>query len=182
MVKVPTFKDFNFTGDIEMLFSKDFHKVLVKLVVPLLTLIGAWGGFPKPPQMFNELVKYRFVQYFLLWVLVMQGGAKLDADLALIAVIVFVIINETLKYYERKNEEFTLLEPHSHILEGCMDMKMEDILSSFEGDEDAMRTAIRHVGVPYNVPLMDENAPAIATHLINFGYKMSGNCVLPPKQ
>jgi hypothetical protein len=180
MNRIQTIKDINFSGDIQALFSKDYLKVLVKLIVPLLTLIGAWGGFPKPPKIFDKLVENTFVQYFLLWVLVMQGGARLDGDLALIAVLVFVSINETIKYFEQKSESFTLLEPHSHILAGCMDMKMDDILASFEGDEESMKTAIVNVGVPFNVTLTDENAPAIATHLINFGYKMSGDCVLPP--
>ena len=37
----------------------------------------------------------------------------------------------------------------------------------------------RAVGLPYNVELNDNNAPLIATILLNYGYKISEDCQVP---
>lgn len=79
----------------------DFNlSVFPRLILPFLTLVGAWGGFPEPPRMFKKIVEYRFFQYFFLWVLVMQGGASVDPGLSLVSVIVFVSISEVIKMLE----------------------------------------------------------------------------------
>lgn len=72
-----------------------------KLIMPMLTLIGAWGGFPDSPQIFKKITEYRIFQYLFLWVLVMQGGASADPGLSFISVIIFVIITELLKSTEK---------------------------------------------------------------------------------
>ena len=77
-----------------------FQFPLSKLILPFLTLIGAWGGFPSAPRMFNFLAEWRPFQYFFLWVLVMQGGASLDPGLSLVAVLIFVAITEIIKLIE----------------------------------------------------------------------------------
>jgi hypothetical protein len=71
-----------------------------RLVMPMLTLIGAWGGFPDSPKMFKTVTKWRPFQYFFLWVLVMQGGASADPGLSLIAVLIFVVVTELIKGIE----------------------------------------------------------------------------------
>ena len=71
-----------------------------KLVLPFLTLIGAWGGFPDSPRMFKKLTTWRPFQYFFLWVLVMQGGASVDPGLSLLSVLIFVAITEVIKMIE----------------------------------------------------------------------------------
>lgn len=71
-----------------------------KLVLPFLTLIGAWGGFPDSPRMFKSLTTWRPFQYFFLWVLVMQGGASVDPGLSLLSVGIFVVITEVIKLIE----------------------------------------------------------------------------------
>jgi hypothetical protein len=91
--------------DITSLFKADFKTLGPKLVLPALTLLGAWGGFPTPPKSFSFLAKNRFFQYFFLWVLVMQGGASADPDLSLVAVLIFVLFAELVKYFERRSEE-----------------------------------------------------------------------------
>ena len=42
---------------------------------PIATVLGAWGGFPKPPRVFLELTKYELFRWFLVFVLAYQGGA-----------------------------------------------------------------------------------------------------------
>lgn len=91
--------------DVTRLITGDFKNLLPRLVLPMLTLIGALGGFPQPPKSFAFLANNRFFQYFFLWVLVMQGGASADADLSLVAVLFFVLFIEGFKYFEKRAEE-----------------------------------------------------------------------------
>lgn len=94
------------TDDINSLISLDYATLGPKLFLPMLTLIGAWGGFPEPPQSFKFLTEISIFKYLFLWVLVMQGGAGLDADLALVAIIMFFIFSESIKFIERKSGRF----------------------------------------------------------------------------
>ena len=45
------------------------------LILAIATGLGAWGGFPAPPRGFNRIVSNELVQYALVFVLLMQGGA-----------------------------------------------------------------------------------------------------------
>jgi hypothetical protein len=94
------------TDDIRSLISLDFATLGPKLVLPMLTLIGAWGGFPEPPKLFKFLTDISIFKYLFLWVLVMQGGAGLDADLSLVAVLMFFIFSESIKFIERNSGRF----------------------------------------------------------------------------
>jgi hypothetical protein len=67
------------------------HKVLAvgknvptteTIILAVATGLGAWGGFPEPPRGFNRLVGNDFFKYFLVFVLLMQGGAGKNYKLA----------------------------------------------------------------------------------------------------
>jgi hypothetical protein len=91
------------TDDLSSLYRLDFATLAPKLFIPMLTLIGAWGGFPEAPKSFKFLTEISIFKYIFLWVLVMQGGGGLDADLSLVAIILFFIISESIKFIERKS-------------------------------------------------------------------------------
>ena len=78
-----------------------------KLVLPMLTLIGAWGGFPDPPQVVKKIAQWKFFQYFFLWILAMQGGASADPGLSFISVILFGIITEILNMFDSSSSTKT---------------------------------------------------------------------------
>jgi hypothetical protein len=94
------------TDDINSLISLDYATLGPKLFLPLLTLLGAWGGFPDAPESFKFLTEISIFKYVFLWVLVMQGGAGSDFDLSLVAVILFYILTEGIKYLERRSGRF----------------------------------------------------------------------------
>tara|TARA_Y100000389_G_scaffold195050_1_gene225875 strand:+ start:22 stop:360 length:339 start_codon:yes stop_codon:yes gene_type:complete len=52
------------------------------LILAIATGLGAWGGFPAPPKGFNRIVSNELVQYALVFVLLMQGGAGKNYKLA----------------------------------------------------------------------------------------------------
>lgn len=64
-----------------MLDSLDKY-TLNNYILVVATLLGAFGGFPEPPKMFKELTKHDMVKWFLVFVLLYQGGAGQDIQLA----------------------------------------------------------------------------------------------------
>lgn len=62
------------------------------IVLAVATGLGAWGGFPAPPRSFNRFVTNEIVQYALVFVLLMQGGAGKNYKLAgLITGVMYVL-------------------------------------------------------------------------------------------
>lgn len=102
-----------------------------------------------------------------------------------------------------KVNELTLLDPKTDEFVGCQNVKLDDLLAIFDNDalklqktvqftyhqlmekmpkgtakENLMRIA-RAAGLPYNVPLNDENSSLIATMLLQHGYHISQTCTPP---
>ena len=50
------------------------QQVWKEIIHPLATVLGAWGGFPKPPAIFRRLASSELFRYFLVFALVYQGG------------------------------------------------------------------------------------------------------------
>jgi hypothetical protein len=98
---------------------------------------------------------------------------------------------------------FTLLESHSDEFVGCQNVKLADLLAIFDNDALKLQNTVqftyhqlmqnmekgtakenlikiaRSVGLPYNVPLNDENSPFIATLLLQWGYTINKTCTAP---
>ena len=55
-----------------------------QLILPLATAIGAWGGFPEPPQLFKKLAKIELFQYLMVAILIWQSGNESNIVKALI--------------------------------------------------------------------------------------------------
>lgn len=99
--------------------------------------------------------------------------------------------------------KFKLMESLSDNYPGCNKVTMKDLVALFDGDalklqktvqyafselnaslpqgkaKDNLLRMARAAGLPYNVELNDENAPFVATLLLNFGYKVSDDCQAP---
>lgn len=63
---------------------------------PIATVLGAWGGFPKPPKIFLELTRFELFRWFLVFTLAYQGGAEEDVRQALIITVIFYLITKLL--------------------------------------------------------------------------------------
>jgi hypothetical protein len=98
-----------------------------------------------------------------------------------------------------------LIEPKTVIYPGCHDLKMDDLIKAFDGDMNKLIRAVQYSyrellataqtkdakerlmkiafasGLPHNKAFIDENAPYIATLLVNQGFDLGGQC-LPPQQ
>jgi hypothetical protein len=63
---------------------------------PIATVMGAWGGFPKPPKVFLELTRFELFRWFLVFILAYQGGAEEDIRQALIITVMFYLVTKLL--------------------------------------------------------------------------------------
>jgi hypothetical protein len=67
-------------------------------------------------------------------------------------------------------------------LQKTVQYSMDILMSRLPDNSDAKNNLItmsRAVGLPYNVELVDRNAPYIATMLLQYGYKISDECQVP---
>ena len=63
---------------------------------PIATALIAWGGFPRPPRMFSELARNEIFQYFLVFVLVWQGGGQKNIPMAATVTLIFFVATRLL--------------------------------------------------------------------------------------
>jgi hypothetical protein len=102
---------------------------------------------------------------------------------------------------EYKNEGgLTMLNPQVALEYGCMDMTLRDLEEAFDNDKLKLQNTLKFaykellrqmtdktskerlhylayaVGLPYNVVVNDENAPYIATILIQWGFNFNTKC------
>ena len=63
-------------------------------ILAIFTAIGAYGGFPKAPEWWIKISQYSIFQFFILWVLVYQGGGQEQILWSLIiALVVYTLMN-----------------------------------------------------------------------------------------
>ena len=83
---------------------QDLIKLELETIIGVMaTIIGAFGGFPQPPQAFINLTKHEPVQWFLVFVLAYQGGH--DPMLAVIATVFTFVLYKVMHSMERKEPE-----------------------------------------------------------------------------
>tara|TARA_B100001105_G_C22366384_1_gene432838 strand:+ start:813 stop:1094 length:282 start_codon:yes stop_codon:yes gene_type:complete len=77
------------------------------VILNLCTAIGAFGGFPKPPQIFTNLVEsYPITQWVLLALLIYQGGGEQDIRLAVELTVIIYVLTNILSANEKKDQEY----------------------------------------------------------------------------
>jgi hypothetical protein len=86
-----------------MLDLGNFNYPTSQIILALATAVGAFGGFPSPPQSFVKLTQQPIVQWGLLFVLIYQGGGSGDIKLSLTITALFYIIHRVLTDMENKN-------------------------------------------------------------------------------
>jgi hypothetical protein len=69
-------------------------------IQPLATALIAWAiasnGFPQAPEFFRQLCSMELFQYFLVFVLIYQGGGRQDAGLALMVTLGLYLVTKIL--------------------------------------------------------------------------------------
>lgn len=70
---------------------------LGRWILPLATAVGAWGGFPKAPDMWQEMAQNELFQYLCVFILCWQGGGQQDMKTAFIATAIIYFVAKLLE-------------------------------------------------------------------------------------
>ena len=68
--------------EIKWLSTKDNKVYMSTVILAVATALGAWGGFPEPPEWFEKYINTKLAQYSLVFILLWQGGAGKNWKLA----------------------------------------------------------------------------------------------------
>lgn len=145
-------------------------------VLTLFLILYSGMAGPSLPEPITQLFDFAAFRVAVMALIIWTNNN--NPALSVMLAVAFVIAMNTLSG-KKLFEKFELLEPTSNILPGCLNIKFDDLLKIFDGDLPSLKQTLVHIGVPFNLPLTDENAPLLATHLINYGYKLSDSCKLP---
>jgi flagellar biosynthesis protein FlhB len=107
------------------------------------------------PKVIKDLIKIEPIPYILVFFSVFT--VTKDLKIALVYVSILYIINNIYK------EEFQEFE----IRPGCYDATVSDLLELYDNDPVKLRKAIYTMGVPLSVDITEENAPYIASFIVD---------------
>lgn len=80
--------------EVKFLTVDKSRPVLVSgVLLAIATALGAWGGFPEPPNWFSKFVNTKMSQYALVFVLIYQGGSSQNWKLAFAITSILYIIS-----------------------------------------------------------------------------------------
>jgi hypothetical protein len=139
--------------------------VAVPYVRPTLILfLSLFGGLASPafaiqykPYFDNIFVRIVMLA-FIIWIV------NKDPGLALGVATVFIVV---LNMSNGKGPFERFEGPATAIYPGCMNMKVYDLLESFNNDKDKLMNAMLASRIPGDVTVTDYYAPLIATYLLN---------------
>jgi len=86
---------------LKRLKSKQFWLVIGTSIA---TALGAFGGLPTPPKTFTDIIKnYPFIQWILMYILILQGGSGFDFIFAAFSTAVVFALYQIIIFFENKN-------------------------------------------------------------------------------
>lgn len=120
-----------------------------------------------------------FSSSLLLFIVMMLAFYSIYGSLtySIIFGIVFTVIFNMCS--DSVQEKFSLAKMDTSVYQGCIAIKASDLIDHFNGDVSKLNEAMLHSNVPLNLHINDENAPKIATYLINNKYNISETCKFP---
>jgi len=142
----------------------------------LMLFLAVYGGLAAPSlpaswkNNFDNIV-FRIVMLALIvWI------ANKDPGVGVAVAVIFIVV---LNLASGKGTFERFEGPQTAILPGCMNIKVYDLLESFNNDKGALLQAMLASRVPGNVKVTDDAAPLIATYLVNKGFTLKSPCSPP---
>ena len=113
----------------------------------------------------------------------MKGGINMKRIVMIVAVL---LVGVAIAMVIMRREGF-MLGPDTDVMNACHDLKYQDILDKFNGDEEMLKHVLYiSAHCPKNIPLGDDNyAGLMATYLSNYDpcvYNFGSECKLPHMQ
>lgn len=129
-----------------------------------------------PRASFMKMFVVRLAAVSLLASLMLESNMEIIIAIASAAILIALL---------QKREGF-MLGPDTDVMNACHDIKYQDILDKFEGDEDKLKAVLHDSAhCPRNILYNDDYAGLMATHLANYDpcvYNFGGDCALPHEQ
>ena len=141
----------------------------------LALVLYAGMAAPQLPYWVLDMFDYVLFRIAVLFLVVWTSNK--DPTVALLLAIGLIVTMNSLA--GRRPFETFLVQQNTNVMPACLGVTMADLLEVFNGDEQSLRQALFNVGVPANVKLTDNDAPILATHLVNFGYQINSACSPP---
>jgi hypothetical protein len=79
------------------------------IILAFATMIGAFGGFPAPPKLFLNIASYGLIQWFLVFVLLYQGGGGQDIVLSAIITGITFLVYKFIRHFEGTDDDELVL-------------------------------------------------------------------------
>ena len=74
--------------------------LFMMILLCFATGIGAWGGFSSPPKVFSKLTKYTSFRFFLMFLLIWQGGGGINIFVSFFGAVTFTLFDYLLNRYD----------------------------------------------------------------------------------
>ena len=151
---------------------------IINLIIVWIVMVNVVNNYNKNWAQVPNIIKFLVTNPVTQGLTVLLYVLSLTSDfgLALISAIVVTVILMLLGTFK---ESFDLITFTPDVFPACKDVKVSDILANYKGDMSALKARLFSAGVPLNLALTDENAPLIATYLVNQGEMVIGRCGPP---
>lgn len=144
------------------------------IVLAYIFIIHSVDTFTTLPGTLQTIILSCHTKILLVFCLVFYSTRNFKTSL--LAAVAFFILWGCYSMYA---EGFDTISNSPDVYPGCQNTTTSDLLSLFDGDQDALKRSMASLGVPLNLTLTDENSPKIATYFINHGHKITQNCRAP---
>jgi len=146
---------------------------IVSIVISSVIFINIIDTFLRMPRPVQLMVNHPVVKVMGLFLVLYFSDRNFNKSVLTTAGIVVMYL-----IYKRR-ENFDLIKESPSDYPGCSDVTAKDLLDLFKGDENKMKRTMYEAGVPLNIQLTDDNAPRIATYLMNHKIQVSASCRAP---
>lgn len=154
---------------IEVLSNSAVKSVVALLFILYGTLVG-----PTLPSEWLFLFDNIFFRIIFLSLIVWTGNK--DPLLSIAIATTFIVLMNI----ANKKGLFEKFEgPETSVYPGCINLKVADLLESFDNNQDDLLNAMLLSRIPGDVKLNDYYAPIIGTYLMGYGYKIKAPCAPP---
>lgn len=168
----------NFLEPATKVFEKNVAPIvnqpMVSIVITWLMILALVLGANELPDTIKMIFTNGITRIILVFLVLYQSTK--DFSISLQGTIIVAV-----GYYilSRMSEGMTLISFTPDIFPGCKDITAKDILDIYGGDMAKAKQGLIQAAVPTNLEINDDDAPLIATYLVNQNVRVSKSCSAP---
>lgn len=144
---------------------------LVIAWIAIINIIYKFDSLSSPVQSFVLSTPVQFLSIFGV-IYYTIGNVKQSAIYTVLLAVLYYLVTMI-------KENFDIISNTPSVMPQCANVKASDLLALFNGDVNKLKKAMSELGVPLNVSISDQNAPLIASYLVNHGQQITQDCRSP---